>query len=185
MAPPNARSARASLLITALTTLSVLPVVSAQQLLQYGNGQLPTCATGCTLLNQAQAACVPPAAPNTNQATYQSCFCQSAYLRTFYQSPNGVCDAECGQSDLVQIQKWYTGLCKNGAAATIAPSSSTSAPASSSTSPVATASPTTTVGLPQDTQNKSWYVSSSFSHSLLLLQIVSIWSLVFSMKPWH
>ncbi|KAL9079616.1 MAG: hypothetical protein Q9157_001501 [Trypethelium eluteriae] len=108
MAPPSARSAPMNLLSRALVILAILPVVSTQQLLQYGTNQLPSCAQGCTLLNQAQSACVPPAAPVTNQAQYQSCFCQSAYLRTLYQSPNGVCDANCGQSDLVKIQQWIS-----------------------------------------------------------------------------
>lgn len=162
MARPHARSTRVNLLLSALSVFSILlPVASAQQLLQYGAGQLPTCAQGCTLLQQAQAACTPPQAPATSQQQYLSCFCQSAYLRTLYQSPNGVCDASCAQSDLSQIQSWYTGLCKNGAAPPAATTSSTSAPGTSSTSPVTTVSPTptTTVG-DANAPPKSWYVLS-------------------------
>ncbi|KAI9668301.1 MAG: hypothetical protein M1821_001121 [Bathelium mastoideum] len=176
MAASNARFTRlpVHLLISALTILTLLPTTSAQQLLQYGANELPTCAQGCTLLNQAQSACVPPAAPVTNQATYQSCFCQSAYLRTLYTTPNGVCDAYCGQSDLVKIQQWYDGLCKSGAAATIPPSSSSSsAPATSSTSAVATVSPTTTPmpGLAQDQVNRSW-ISTHYQWVIFLIVLI-------------
>ncbi|KAL2355061.1 hypothetical protein BJ546DRAFT_975170 [Cryomyces antarcticus] len=96
---------------TPLAILLLLVSSTTAQLLVYGSGALPTCAQSCSLLQQAQAACVPPATPASNQATYQNCFCQSAYLRTFYTTPNGVCDAFCGQADLVQIQTWYTTLC--------------------------------------------------------------------------
>ncbi|KAF2237678.1 hypothetical protein EV356DRAFT_530001 [Viridothelium virens] len=172
MAPPSARSAPMNLLSRALVILAILPVVSTQQLLQYGTNQLPSCAQGCTLLNQAQSACVPPAAPVTNQAQYQSCFCQSAYLRTLYQSPNGVCDANCGQSDLVKIQQWYTGLCNSGAAATIPPgTSSTSAPPASSTSAVATASATTTIAPPDQNTNKSW-ISTHYQWVIFLIVLI-------------
>ena len=182
MASSNVRSSPIHLLISAFTVLSLLPTTSAQVLLQYGDGQLPSCAQGCTLLNQAQSACVPPAAPATNQATYQSCFCQSAYLRTLYQSPNGVCDANCGQSDLVKIQQWYTGLCKSGAPAATQSSSSTSAPATSSTSAVATVSPTPTFAPTQQNVNKSWCVIV-FCQRFLLAFPLSL--LVSHFKPSH
>ncbi|KAI9714463.1 MAG: hypothetical protein M1820_000424 [Bogoriella megaspora] len=176
-------SRRANLLATALTVLSVLPFASTQQLLQFGNGQLPECAQGCTLLSQAQAACVPPAAPATGQQQYQSCFCQSAYLRTLYQSPNGVCDASCGQSDLVSIQKWYTGLCSGTVGAAQGTSSSSSASSTSatasSTAPVATVSPTSTSSSSTSSSsaanknaNKSW-ISTHYGWVIFLIVLVA------------
>ncbi|PGH31677.1 hypothetical protein GX50_05517 [[Emmonsia] crescens] len=79
-----------------------------------GSATFPRCAVGCPLLQQAQANCVPPAAPVTNQATYISCFCQSSLLQALHSSPNGVCDAVCPSADLSTLQKWYAGFCSAG-----------------------------------------------------------------------
>ncbi|OJD17112.1 hypothetical protein AJ78_02756 [Emergomyces pasteurianus Ep9510] len=79
-----------------------------------GSATFPGCAVGCLLLQEAQANCVPPAAPRTNQATYISCFCQSSLLQALHSSPNGVCDAVCPPRDLSTLQTWYAGLCSAG-----------------------------------------------------------------------
>ena len=79
---------------------------------------LPACAAQCTPLDQAQTGCVPPAAPVTNQATYQSCFCQSAYLSSLYASgASTLCGAACSAADMSSIQSWYQGFCPQQAAA--------------------------------------------------------------------
>ncbi|KAK4996812.1 hypothetical protein LTR66_003660, partial [Elasticomyces elasticus] len=129
---PRPRNQRSTIIATAALLLTVVSrVVEAQQLLVYGANALPACAQQCSLLQQAQAVCVPPAAPATNQAAYESCFCQSAYLRTLYTTPNGVCDAFCtAQSDLVQIQQWYIRSCNAGTVTTVITTTSATAAAS-------------------------------------------------------
>jgi hypothetical protein len=114
-----------------------VPAVLAQTPQLIDPNALPACALNCALLNQAQAACLPPAAPVSNKAGYDACFCQSAYLQPFYSSPNGVCDAECASDTaaLSQIQKWYTGLCK--AAAAPEPPTTTVDPGATTTTSVA------------------------------------------------
>lgn len=104
------------LTLALLLLLLQLALVSGQAVIDYS--ELPKCAYSCTLLAQAQGACVPPQAQTTNQQTYESCFCQSAYLRTLYSSANGVCDAFCGPDDLLKIQDWYTGRCQSVSAPT-------------------------------------------------------------------
>ena len=120
---PNEGPLKHSWLFNALTALFVLllaNVTSAQSVLD--PAALPPCAEECTILQQAQSGCVPPAAPATDQQTYESCFCQSVFLQPLFTSPNGVCDQFCTErSDLVQIQGWFTGLCQ--AQAGVQPSS--------------------------------------------------------------
>ncbi|EMC90822.1 hypothetical protein BAUCODRAFT_80748 [Baudoinia panamericana UAMH 10762] len=100
----------------AIIALSALLFRSASaQLLTNGNSQLPSCAATCTLLNQAAQACSGTA--TADQGTW-SCFCQSAYLKTLYTTPNGVCDQFCtNPSDNQQVMTWYTSNCgsDNGA----------------------------------------------------------------------
>jgi len=154
--------------LTALLALclSLASVAVAQTVLVYGDNALPTCAQSCTLLQQAQSACVPPAAPVTDQATYQSCFCQSGYLTTLKTSAAGVCDTACGSSDQQQVQTWYLSTCQLGttdAAATVTPagaSTSAATVAGTSTTAPATASATAaTSGSVAGSQqrNPSWW----------------------------
>ena len=94
---------------------------------------LPACATSCTLLQQAQTGCVPPAAPVSSQATYQSCFCQSGYLTPLAQSSNdNICSPECSAQDMSTIQTWFKGLCGDAAAASPSSVSSTTLATSAS-----------------------------------------------------
>jgi hypothetical protein len=97
--------------ISTLTFVSILSLcATAQTIIDFG--ALPACAQPCTILQQAQALCVPPAAPATDQSIYKICFCQSAYLQPLYSTPNGVCDAFCSQPDLAAIQGWFLGFCR-------------------------------------------------------------------------
>ncbi|KAI9847230.1 MAG: hypothetical protein M1838_000966 [Thelocarpon superellum] len=106
------------------------------QLLDYGSGALPDCAHQCTPLQQAQGACVPPAAPTSSD--YTTCFCQSNFLQTFYGSQSGVCDSACPSDGLGQIRSWFTSYCKQPQATTSSTTpSSTKSPAASNTAAAA------------------------------------------------
>lgn len=104
-------SLRNVLLSLSLLSLQI-PNIFAQEVLDFGI--LPACAGACPSLTDAQTSCIPPAAPATDQATYESCFCQNAFLQPLFTSPNGVCDAFCAQPELDRIWEWFTGLCQNG-----------------------------------------------------------------------
>ncbi|MCJ1304362.1 hypothetical protein MMC08_007174 [Hypocenomyce scalaris] len=104
--------------LTKILLLAVLATMSAAQQATILPATLPACAAQCTPLDQAQTGCVPPAAPVTNQATYQSCFCQSAYLSSLYASgASTLCGAACSAADMSSIQSWYQGFCPQQAAA--------------------------------------------------------------------
>lgn len=75
---------------------------------------IPVCAQTCPILLDAQRNCVPPAAPVTEQGTYQSCFCLSALLTQLPSSPAAVCPA-CSSGDQGLLQSWFGDLCKQGA----------------------------------------------------------------------
>lgn len=75
----------------------------------------PACALSCATLQQAQSGCVPPAAPVSNQATYVSCFCQSALLTSLHTTPDSVCDSSCtSESDRQLLMTWYNNYCSSG-----------------------------------------------------------------------
>ena len=123
-----------------MSTMKVLVAVavafasltSAQNLVpQAASSSFPACGLSCQILLQAQSACVPPAAPVTDQAVYVSCFCQSGYLKTLHSSPDGTCDQWCTvESDRQELMAWYNNLCAAGGAAPVA---STTAVSSTST----------------------------------------------------
>ncbi|GAB7346480.1 hypothetical protein MBLNU457_5170t1 [Dothideomycetes sp. NU457] len=141
--------------IFALLVLSLTATqTTAQQLLVFGSNALPSCAQQCTLLSQAQAACVPPANPVTSQATYESCFCQSQYLTSLRNSPQTVCGDVCSGGDLTQIATWYTNTCADGG---------TAAAAAASSSATTTSTPTTAPGDadPGSTTTSSGYTQST------------------------
>lgn len=130
---------KSSLFICLLPAL--LQRTAAQTLLQFGTGQLPTCAQQCTLLNTAQSGCTPPAAPVSGQSTYQSCFCQYTLISALYTNPSAVCGTVCtSAADLKQIQSWYSTLCGKGAAAAAGTTSAAAAATAATTSKRATTS---------------------------------------------
>lgn len=125
---------------------------------------LPTCAMNCATLNAAAAGCLPPAAEKTNQATYDSCFCQSSLLTTLYQSPTGICDTECAATpgDLTQMQQWYKGFCRRNGAVPAPPPTTTSSTSTTSgtatpTDGSASSTDVSSAPLPEDNTG-SWYV---------------------------
>lgn len=75
-------------------------------------GQLPACARSqCVILAEADANCVPPKAPITDQGTYQSCLCNSALL-VGLKTAGTVCQtAGCSPEDAGKISQYYINLC--------------------------------------------------------------------------
>lgn len=102
----------------------------------------PACALSCTTLQQAQSGCVPPAAPVSNQATYVSCFCQSALLTSLHTTPDSVCDSFCtSESDRQLLMTWYNNYCSSGGNAGAGTQTTTTAAAAATTSTTVNANP--------------------------------------------
>ena len=99
---------------------------------------IPQCGQQCPLLIQAQQACVPPAAPLTNQQAYTSCFCQFATLAPMYGGTiTGFCPA-CTADDMTATQNWFKGLCPDQGKGVAGSGTPTSTFATSSTVNAAT-----------------------------------------------
>ena len=134
---------------------------------------LPACAQTCPVVIQAQTGCVPPAAPVTDAATYQSCFCQSGYLAPLRASSANICAPQCADGDFATISTWYKGFCAPGAAAaqpttiaTLYPSTTTTKVAKPSATSSAASGPVlgVTQGNTASTDGKAWCAfSPSFS----------------------
>ena len=109
---------------------------------------LPACAQTCGVLQQAQSACLPPAAPATGPNSYQVCFCQSGYLTALRAGTGSVpnlCAPQCADADFQSIAQWYTGYCQqsgqgSGSAGGAAPNGADSAAAPTTTAAGAAAS---------------------------------------------
>jgi hypothetical protein len=123
----------------------------AESVIDYN--KIPGCARQCTVLDQAEKGCVPPAAPSSNQATYQSCFCQSALLSPL-RSSGSQCQPACSQEDATKISQYYTGLC-NGPVVN-PPSQTTGTTTGTAT---ATAGAIGKVVRPGEERGKDWYDS--------------------------
>lgn len=97
---------------------------------------LPSCAVRCGPLYDANGACVPPAAAQADETTYDSCFCKYDSLQPFSKGTSGVCDSACtdNAAGLSSIQGWFTSFCAKAATATTSSSSSTSTSTSGSSS---------------------------------------------------
>lgn len=107
----------AAIAVNLLLTTLIFPVLAQEVTLipSSGTDLFPACGASCSLLLKAQNGCVPPAAPNTNQAIYVSCFCQSALIPNLHSNPQGVCDESCtSKSERQQLMKWYNHYCKTG-----------------------------------------------------------------------
>jgi hypothetical protein len=121
--------------------------------------QMPACAENCATLGNAESSCVPPNAPVTNQATYQSCVCASALLTSLYSSDT-LCQAFCSADDASTIAQYYKSLC---AGPVVYPSTSTATTSTASSTTTSTGTGTATAGAagtgPMDSSaNTSWYV---------------------------
>lgn len=99
---------------------------------------LPSCATLCGHLYDANGACVPPAATTAAASVYTSCFCNYADLAPFKTGTAGVCDSACtaDAGGLSSIQSWFTSMCNDvkAVATTTGSSSSSTSTAGSSSS---------------------------------------------------
>ncbi|KAF2765747.1 hypothetical protein EJ03DRAFT_330679 [Teratosphaeria nubilosa] len=113
--------------------LAPLALTSAQLLIN-GNSQLPSCASSCQPLIEAASAC--GGTSTASQSTW-SCFCQSGYLESLYDSDTGICDSVCtSASDSQQVSAWYKTNCgsDNGASEHADSASSTTAGTATSAS---------------------------------------------------
>lgn len=72
---------------------------------------IPACGQQCAILLQAQAGCVPPAAPVTNPNIYQSCFCQSTFLTPLFVGGSTTICPACSPEEMGTIENWYQTLC--------------------------------------------------------------------------
>ncbi|KAL3417946.1 hypothetical protein PVAG01_10956 [Phlyctema vagabunda] len=88
---------------------------------------LPSCASQCGPLYDAQGACSPPV-----QETSSSCFCAYSTLQPFLTSSAGVCDTVCDAAGLTSIRDWFTTFCNIDSTATTTSSTSGSTSTSSS-----------------------------------------------------
>jgi len=134
-------------LLSIVASLAV--AASAQQLLVYSDTALPSCAQQCTVLQNAQTGCIPPAAPVTDALIYESCFCQSGYLTTLKAAGSTICSDVCEASDVAKIASWYQSNCAdNGAAAAARVSTGTATDSTTATgaSTVASTLSTSTSG---------------------------------------
>ena len=167
-------------IIQIITTVVLASVATAQIVVpQAASDTFPACALSCTPLLTAQSACVPPAAPATDQATYVSCFCQSGYLTTLHSSPDGTCDQWCTvETDRQELMSWYNNLCAAGVATTVSSTSAVSGPQTtivyitSTSAPAITASPTdSSTPATSSSGNGSWYdvFGNDLDISLILL----------------
>jgi len=119
-----------------------------------GTDTFPACAASCPLLLQAQTSCLPPAAPVADQATYDSCFCQSALLQPLKSSPWGVCGVVCPtQVDTAALQAWYGGYCAAAQAPKVTTLLTTVTDKSSPTTTSATGTAATAAGATATTTN--------------------------------
>lgn len=140
----------------------LLPLAQAQIL----SNSLPSCASTCTLLQQAQSSC------ETNPASAQSCFCQSALLTSINTSGTNICSPGCDAADWATIESWYKTFCAGGgtnAQGVVTASTTTTAaaangqtivPGTSTTAAATAAAATTAAGSPDVNQNQTgteWY----------------------------
>lgn len=152
------------------------------------SSSLPSCAGQCSVLQQAATGCTPAGgAPVANQATYQSCFCQSALLPSLFSTtPVQLCST-CSQSDMATIQSWYKGLCGKGAGVANdpnTPSSTSSAPAASQATGKTTTAPSAGASVTNSQGNTStsdqsppgpWYEILSNPHPFCAHTLTSIY----------
>jgi hypothetical protein len=105
--PTNKPSIHNSIMRLFAVVASLVVAASAQQLLVYSDTALPACAQQCTVLQNAQTGCIPPAAPVTDATIYESCFCQSGYLTTLKAAGSTICSDVCEASDVSKIASWF------------------------------------------------------------------------------
>ncbi|KAH7131894.1 hypothetical protein B0J11DRAFT_503083 [Dendryphion nanum] len=130
------------LFFLALAATTSLSAVVAESVINFG--QLPACAkASCAVLTQADANCVPPAAPVTNQGIYQSCVCESALLTGLKASGTLCQTAGCSAEDATKISQYFIALCAGPVVqqqtVTVAPTTPTTATTATTSAPKNTA----------------------------------------------
>lgn len=96
---------------------------------------LPSCATKCGPLYDANGACVPPVVAVSNEETYDTCFCNYNKLQPFLTGTSNVCDtAGCDSSGITSIRNWFTSFCNGKAAAATTSTASSSSTGTSNNS---------------------------------------------------
>ncbi|KAF2181602.1 hypothetical protein K469DRAFT_260696 [Zopfia rhizophila CBS 207.26] len=148
-----------SLSIALLAAASAL----AQSVIDYT--KLPDCARQCAVLQQAEGSCVPPAAPVTNQATYQSCVCQSTLLTTLHSSgfpcqQNLQGQQICAAADANKISQYYIGLCNGPVVQPSGTTMTTQATTTGTATAAASSGTNAAAGVqPRPTDNYDWFAS--------------------------
>lgn len=142
----------------------------AQSVIDYT--KIPECARQCAVLDQAEKGCVPPAAQPADQATYQSCFCQSAFLTPLH-STGQQCEPGCAQEDAVKISQYYKDLC---AGPVVQPPAQTTVQTSTSTTSTSTATADVAKEStrPGEERGKEWFVLGSAHDSSLGVYYLSV-----------
>ncbi|SPN96614.1 uncharacterized protein DNG_00135 [Cephalotrichum gorgonifer] len=98
---------------TRRTCSETLTLITATTIVPFS--ALPSCAADCGPLFDANGACVPPVLPESDEATYEACFCNQGSVAGFKTGTAGVCDSVCTGTDalksLVEIQNWFADMC--------------------------------------------------------------------------
>lgn len=177
MASPLKKTLLSALLLPLWSTLA-----AAQDTFSFiptsASSTFPECGLTCTALENAQDACVPPEAAVTNEQTYISCFCQSAYI-TSLKSSGTVCTSCTSASDQELLVSWYNGYCDGGytstltattaAATTSSTSSATTTDAATTTAATATSTSTSSADSSGSTKGNSGWFSTHWRWVVMLI----------------
>ncbi|CAK7269700.1 hypothetical protein SEPCBS119000_003704 [Sporothrix epigloea] len=137
---------------------------------------LPSCATNCGHLYDANGACVPPAAPTGPVAQYASCFCNNALVAPFSTGTAGVCDTACtaDAGGLSSIHVWFSSYCaaeQKNTATTVPTASATNKGSSGNHSSTST--------------NHSWFATHYQWVIFIVVMLVGLSSLWIGACVWH
>jgi hypothetical protein len=156
---------KSTLLLLTLALLFTLTAAQVGTILD--PSKLPQCAFSCQTLVSAQSLCVPPVAPQQDQATYQTCFCNSNYLVNYKAGAvSPTCDDACSSDDdRKAIQQWFVKLCSGGTVVTPVGNGANVAATAAASGSAATGAATGTTGQSSGSGSsssgqKSWYVVS-------------------------
>jgi len=161
-----------SLWLSSAFLAAIVPLVNSQQVVLFP-ASLPSCISTCTTLEAAETGCVPPSAPVSSTAIYESCFCQSALLTSLATSAANICPGICSDADYATIYSWYKGFCNVAGAATPNTPPTTTNPAGAAATSDGSSS----------TQNPSW-ISTHYNWVIMLIVLVVGLILVAVLGSW-
>ncbi|KAH7312451.1 hypothetical protein B0I35DRAFT_56612 [Stachybotrys elegans] len=75
---------------------------------------LPSCATLCGPLYDANGACVPPGGPPGDDAAYTACFCSHQAVNRLSTVADDVCNGVCPEAGMTSIANWFRDICSVG-----------------------------------------------------------------------